>query len=164
MQKERIAKLQAKQTVAVSPPIPPLKGDHFPGYDVPGHATTLVATQQPDRALHCENTVKMGPFPGTYDTNELADSPAPCTLHPARRARHAPNYWAQGPKFEGARQLPPPPLPGSPAAARRPPACTPAATGVPRAADQPGRAADSAASARQRGHGARPRPQAERRP
>ena len=48
VQKERIAKLQAKQTVAVSPPIPPPKGDQFPGNDVPGHATRLVATQQPD--------------------------------------------------------------------------------------------------------------------
>ena len=33
-------------------PNPPPKGDQFPGNDVPGHATRLVATQQPDIALH----------------------------------------------------------------------------------------------------------------
>ena len=53
VQKEKIAKLQTKQTVAVSPPIPPPRGDReFLGNDVPGHATRLVATQQPDKALH----------------------------------------------------------------------------------------------------------------
>ena len=36
---KRIAKLQVKQAVAVSPPIPPRQGDQFPGNDVPGHAT-----------------------------------------------------------------------------------------------------------------------------
>ena len=60
MQKERIAKLQAKQTVAVSPPIPPPKGDQFPGNDVPEHATRLVATQQPDKALHFTTSLAGG--------------------------------------------------------------------------------------------------------
>ena len=36
-------------------PIPPPKGDQFPGNDVPGHATRLVATQQPNKALHNTN-------------------------------------------------------------------------------------------------------------
>ena len=36
----------------MSPPNPPSPpGDEFPGSDDPRHATTLVATQQPDKAL-----------------------------------------------------------------------------------------------------------------
>ena len=39
---------------------PPPTGDQFPGNDVPGHATRLVATQQPDRALHFTTSLACG--------------------------------------------------------------------------------------------------------
>ena len=41
-------------------PNPPPKGDQFPGNDVPGHATRLVATQQPDIALHFTTPLACG--------------------------------------------------------------------------------------------------------
>ena len=54
---ERNAKLQTRQnccSVAPNPSPPPLppKGISSPGKDDPGHATRLVATQQPVKALH----------------------------------------------------------------------------------------------------------------
>ena len=47
------------EPAAVSPPIPPPTGDQFPGNDGPGHATNLVTTQQPDKALHLTIVGKM---------------------------------------------------------------------------------------------------------
>ena len=42
------------------PPQSPPKGDQFPGNDVPGHATRLVATQQPDKALNFTTSLAGG--------------------------------------------------------------------------------------------------------
>ena len=39
----------------MSPPIPPPKGISSRAIDEPGHATRLVATQQPGKALHKTN-------------------------------------------------------------------------------------------------------------
>ena len=42
------------------PPQSPPKGDQFPGNDVLGHATRLVATQQPDMAPHFTTSLAGG--------------------------------------------------------------------------------------------------------
>ena len=42
------------------PPQSPPQRDQFPGNDVPGHATRLVATQQPDKALHFTTSLAGG--------------------------------------------------------------------------------------------------------
>ena len=47
-------------TLLQCPPQSPPQGDQFPGNDVPGHATRLVATQQPDKALHFTTSLAGG--------------------------------------------------------------------------------------------------------
>ena len=58
--KKGLQSFRPSKLLQCPPQSPPPKGDQFPGNDVPGHATRLVATQQPDKALHFTTSLAGG--------------------------------------------------------------------------------------------------------
>ena len=58
--KKGLQSVRPSKLLQCRPQSPRPQGDQFPGNDVPGHATRLVATQQPDMVLHFTTSLAGG--------------------------------------------------------------------------------------------------------